>query len=424
VTLPDTPFTPAIDRYQAAVYENQRQWVHRVGAVAVSGQSHPVFASGGLLAVRTGATGAVMLPNPPDEAITSVLDAFDWLRKTGSSEVLIWAAAPHRQIDRWLSAHGARESFTPLWMTRSAHQPLDPLVHNAITVRPARPNDLVRLLEATDLPYYSHWQARATLRLATQDGSPEVALVVAVERDRIIGRAVLSCCDHPLGRTAGVYDVGVAPNRQRRGVGRQLMHALIDIARQQDADFVTLNATPAGEHLYRSLGFEDVGEGQTWLLPAATLRVPPPDRLVRFAMLISGGGDLGPMRDLAGQQMANGDTPLAHAARFDQPESALQLLDLGTIPDLAALWHLGFREQARRLMSDRNALNARLGQQGATPLHTAIYWDDLEFLDALLAAGADPHVRDTTFDSDAWGWCHALGNDAALEVLNARATPR
>ena len=45
-------------------------------------------------------------------------------------------------------------------------------------------------------------------------------------------------------------------------------------------------------------------------------------------------------------------------------------------------------------------------------------------LPSLLAAGADPHVRDTTFDSDAWGWCHALGNDAALEVLNARATPR
>src|SRR5690606_38336265 len=127
-------------------------------------------------------------------------------------------------------------------------------------IRPAEPGDLTLLLCATELPYASPWQAQATLRLAG-DRRDDVALLVAIVDGTIVGRAVLSCRDTEIGRTAGVYDLGVVPEWQRRGVGRQLMDALLVAAVDRGASPATLNATPAGERLYRALGFAEVGEG-------------------------------------------------------------------------------------------------------------------------------------------------------------------
>ena len=423
MTLSNSPTHRSPGQLRAMVYENQRTWVRRIGAVVASGAARPVYESGGVLAVRTGTTGAMVLPDPPDAATSALPGALDWLRHAGSHDVLIWAAAPHRQADRWLAAHGAREHFTPRWMIRSLAQPLPDIPTPRIaTVRPARPDDLPLLLTATDIPYFSAWQARATLRLASApDTRSDVALVVALVEDEIVGRAVMSIDATTGATTAGIYDVGVAPRWQLRGIARQLMYALLGIARDQGIDDATLNATPAGEPMYRAMGFQDAGLGQTWLLPTATVRRPPDEDLVRFAMLVSGNGDdLELMGYLARQHLPNGDTPLAHAARFEQPGAARQLVALGTIPDIAALWQLGLEDEARALMRDREALDARRGAQEATPLHIAIYWHDLELLEALLDAGADPHIRDGVFASDAWGWCHALGNVEALDLLDER----
>ena len=374
----------------------------------------------GVLAVRTGATGALMLPDPPDAAEPSVTAAIDWLRAAGSADVLIWSATPHRQVDRLLSAHGARDHFTPHWMTRPSQRPPRDAPERA-TVRLATPDDLPLLLAASDLPYHSAWQARSSLRLATDPAtSAGVALVIALMNGEVVGRAVMNMLDITGARTAGIYDVGVTPACQRHGIGRHMMHVLLDVARERGADLITLNATPAGERLYRSLGFEEAGDGQTWLLPADTLRYPPDEDRVRFALLISGGGDLRPMRHLAGRMLPNGDTPLAHAARFEQADTARELVALGTVPDIAALWELGMEDEAIAAMADRKALDARRGRQRTTPLHIAIYWNDLDLLEALLDAGANPRVRDGEFDSDAWGWCHALGRVEMLEILNRR----
>lgn len=417
MTLPDSPPHPA--RPHADPYDNQRAWVRRVGGLDVSGRPRPLFARDGLLAACTGTTGAIMLSDPPDHGLDTLPDALAWLRRHGSGDVLVWAATPHAGADRCVGAHGGRESFTPRWMTRLAALP-SPHAPGPATVRAARPGDLPLLLSARELPYHSPWQARSALQLATALAPDDVALVLARIDGEIVGRAVLNR-HHD---TAGVYDVGVAPRWQRRGIGGQLMAALLDIARGWDVDLVTLNATPAGVALYEHLGFEDAGEGQTWLVPAETVLHPPAPEAVRFALAISGSGSLAGMERLAGRVLPNGDTPLAHAARFDQVGSSLRLLEIGTIPDLAALWQLGLEEEALARMTDRDALDARRGQQRATPLHIAIYWDDLDFLEALLDAGADPTIRDGVFDSDAFGWCHALDRPDALAILTARFPDR
>ena len=54
---------------------------------------------------------------------------------------------------------------------------------------------------------------------------------------------------------ASVWDILVVPERQRRGIGRALLEAVLEqTARRR---LVSLIATPAGEALYRSAGFAE-----------------------------------------------------------------------------------------------------------------------------------------------------------------------
>jgi GNAT superfamily N-acetyltransferase len=408
---------PALRR---AAYANQHAWVRRAGSLDAAGHPRSVFERGGLLAVRTGASGAIVLPAWDAAAPERLAFALSWLRQERAGDVLVWSETPDWEADRVVAAHGGRESFTPIWMARPLDRPLPAARPGPATIRPAAPGDLTALLHATDIPYASPWQARATLRLA-RDLPDDVALLVAVADGVIVGRAVLNCRDTPAGRTAGVYDLGVAPEWQRRGIGRHLMDALLAAAVERGAALATLNATPAGERLYRQLGFAEIGDGQTWLVPAETIRRPPPMTQVAFALAISGGEPLPDDPALARHLLPNGDTPLGHASRFDRPESAKQLLTMGTLPDVAALWQLGLVEEARTLMRLSPAsLDILRGTQQVAPLHVAIFSGELGFLEELLAAGASPFVRDGHFDSDAFGWAHALGNDAALAILHRR----
>jgi ankyrin repeat protein len=52
-----------------------------------------------------------------------------------------------------------------------------------------------------------------------------------------------------------------------------------------------------------------------------------------------------------------------------------------------------------------------------TPLHLAILGDHPEMVGVLLAAGADPRIRDSQHDSDAFGWAEFFGRTAILDVL-------
>jgi GNAT superfamily N-acetyltransferase len=89
--------------------------------------------------------------------------------------------------------------------------------------------------------------ARAWHAVARQDG-------------RFAGRA----WSFAPARTAGVYDMGVWPAFQRRGLGRALLRAVCASARTAGARVAVLNATPDGERVYRAEGFLRVGTGITY----------------------------------------------------------------------------------------------------------------------------------------------------------------
>jgi GNAT superfamily N-acetyltransferase len=66
------------------------------------------------------------------------------------------------------------------------------------------------------------------------------------------------------GELAGVHDMDVWPQFQRRGLGRGLLRTVCDAARKAGATQAVLNATPAGEALYLAEGFVHVGRGVTY----------------------------------------------------------------------------------------------------------------------------------------------------------------
>jgi ribosomal protein S18 acetylase RimI-like enzyme len=93
------------------------------------------------------------------------------------------------------------------------------------------------------------------------------------------GQAVV----HLAGGDAGLYDVGVQPGAQRTGLGRALTIAALGAARRAGATMATTNATEDGERLYRSIGAQSLGWGQTFWIHRDGLRAPPAADLVAAA---------------------------------------------------------------------------------------------------------------------------------------------
>lgn len=77
--------------------------------------------------------------------------------------------------------------------------------------------------------------------------------VSAYSRNRLVGTAMWWPYD---GRQARLGMVIVDPALQRAGLGRALMHAVLD---RSPAPSIVLNATAAGEPLYGRLGFTPIG---------------------------------------------------------------------------------------------------------------------------------------------------------------------
>jgi ribosomal protein S18 acetylase RimI-like enzyme len=88
---------------------------------------------------------------------------------------------------------------------------------------------------------------------------PATTLLVARLDGEIAGMALLLTLTTFAGGSGYVEEVAVDTAARRRGVGRALILALLDLARQRGIRFVDLTSRPAREAanaLYRSVGFE------------------------------------------------------------------------------------------------------------------------------------------------------------------------
>ena len=95
-------------------------------------------------------------------------------------------------------------------------------------------------------------------------GDPRHHLAVALEDDTVVGFASGVHYVHPdKPPELWVNEVGVAPTHQRRGLGRQLLQALFDRARDlgcREAWVLTSPANGAAIRLYESAGGSDMAD--------------------------------------------------------------------------------------------------------------------------------------------------------------------
>jgi GNAT superfamily N-acetyltransferase len=249
--------------------------------------------------------------------------------------------------------------------------------------------------------------------------------VVAWLDGRPVGTATVHLTGGPLG-IAGIYGVAVLPAYRNRGIGKAVTTAACRVAWQRGQAVAGLNATPLGELVYRRLGFEPAGEGQTWELPSEVLAGPPAPALVAFAEAVA-AGDLAeldrldvrlPIEDFD-RPLACGLTPVQLAVRFQQRDAAEWLRRRGATVDLLSAWDLGWRKRAIRLLAERPELaDEPRGLDRSTPLHDAVERGDVELASLLLAAGADPTVRDGAFDATPLDWAHHLRRPELIELLD------
>ncbi|MBZ0257027.1 GNAT family N-acetyltransferase [bacterium] len=89
---------------------------------------------------------------------------------------------------------------------------------------------------------------------------PGFELVIAYHNETPVGSGMILQTDN----VAGIHMIGVPRAHRRKGYARQIMFGLLARAKQLECEFATLQASAAGEPLYRQLGFESQGPVHTY----------------------------------------------------------------------------------------------------------------------------------------------------------------
>lgn len=345
-----------------------------------------------------------------------------WLRTHSTGNLLIWSAIPNPVMNLALHARGAQESFAPHWMTRTlTDEPEDTPLIPDIAITRATVADRDALLAARNVPYTDTPHLAHLLHLATDPAtSGDVHMLLArrlpqrsLNRTpgRIVGIGILHLHGTGSQRNGALFNLGVDPAWRKRGIGNALTREICRIAWLTGAQSVALNATGEGEPVYRRQGFMVDGDGQTWFHGHAA-RINPPSSVEIANAEALGRGECHRLDPRVAQwrSLPNGDTPLAFAARFGQPETAAWLLKHGAMPDIVPLWTLGLRQEAIAAMSDAHWLNQQRSPAMTTPLHEAVRLNDTDLVDFLLRAGANLDLRDSHWHSRPLDWARALNH--------------
>ena len=412
---------PRVPDRVRVMFANQTEWLVRFASM-VDGvrRDDRVWRNGALVAAITSSTGVLVVPMDQDPESPRLDAALSWLHTKGSGDVLVWSARPCPSLDLPLASRGCADGFVPLWMW--CDLPLldvDEPALGDIEISLATGADRGAMREVADVPNLGPDNLPVILDLAeSPETSDAVWLLLARDRGRIIGGGAINLTGDGRKTVAGLYNLGVRPDMQGRGIGTALTVALCRIAAGSGAVGVALNATPAGERIYRKVGFVETGRGQTWFLPGNRVRQLPGPKTVRGAEAL-GSGAIDVLDPSLAQQdeMPNGESPVAFAARFGQREGVRWLIANGAEPEIPALWRVRLRDEAIVAMGNPRLLDARRGPNGTTPLHEAIRDDDAELVRILVDAGADLTIPDGQYRSTPLGWANALGRGHLARII-------
>lgn len=214
--------------------------------------------------------GDVAFPNLTLENVREMLDrVVAFYRERNPSELIgLWSLDPPSPADlgAFLLARGFQTGWRPHWMALdlgSMGEDFPP--PEEVVIAPA----VDETWHAPDVPYEDPAFPSCIRRLpgrlirfgAWLSGKPVGQIVAFLSEEEDV---------------AGIYGCGVAELARGRGIGTALTVAACQWARERGCHTVTLNATQAGEGVYRRVGFVSIGYGWTWWLNVPRLNAKPP----------------------------------------------------------------------------------------------------------------------------------------------------
>lgn len=410
---------------QSCCADNHQQWM---AAQAAFQQGEVQQVAGALWVYTPGTDGEVTIAFPrldadqATEQIDAIL-AYCYARRP-LRQVGCWALLPSQPSDLGvrLLARGFEWGWQPHWMwldftqMRTDHPAPDGLQVALVTEETA--------WHALELPYDN--PAMLDFLRASSQANPRRLWHFGAWLDgALVGQSVLFATSGELA-TAGIYNCGVTPAARNRGVGKAVVLAACQQAQALGYSGALLNATPLGEPVYRRLGFQSIGHGQTWWLHRTALDASPPSAQEIALVEAVGCGDLARLQQrvatvtpaILDPPLRNGMTLLEVAALLQQPAAAEWLVAHGATLDLLTARTLGWRDRIPALLAAHPGLaNRRAGPHGATPLHIAAWENDLDLIAHLLAAGADVTVQDRSFHATPAGWARHNGHPEAAQLI-------
>jgi len=416
------------NRLQRAAASNHQYWMSRI-ARAARGQVHRE--NGATWIYTPGPSGGeVVIPFPrlTRSNASEQLDAIlRYCRSCRSlQQVSCWSldpAQPH-DLGARLAARGFEWGWRPHWMW------LD--FQKMITDHPKPRGLRVERVEeeaiwnVEDLPYYRRDFA-AYLHAATRSRPRRVWHFAAWLDGVPVGQSVLNLTTGRLG-VAGIFNCGVVPEARNKGIGKAITLAACQFAQAIGFPGAVLNATGMGEPVYRRLGFESIGYGQTWWLHRETLESQPPTQApvtTNFAEAV-GRGDVdtldalgkGMVPEVLDTPLANGMTLVQLAVTMSQPASAEWLVAHGATLDIISAWDVGWKDRVPHLLAESPEFaNRRLGRWQITPLHIAAERGDIELARVLLTANPDLEIQDTEFHSTPLGWARHFQRTEIIALI-------
>lgn len=250
---------PALHR----IFANQTAWLTTLAA-----NERAIWHENGITACFTPDHAHLMLPADAMIQPETIDAAFTWLRESGISPLLIWTDYDNLALDTMLTARGAGPSWNPRWMQRDLTQSLEDWpAPTGIRIERATVAHLPVLESARDVPYLSVGESRIVLD-PSHAGSMQMFVACEESSGEIVG-IIVAFTPQNGSQQAGIYNAGVRPDWQHRGIGSALTATACRAARDTGALAISLNATPAGERTYRKVGFEVLGDGRTWFMRLA-----------------------------------------------------------------------------------------------------------------------------------------------------------
>jgi predicted N-acetyltransferase YhbS len=289
-----------------------------------------------------------------------------------------------------------------------------------------------------NLPYGGDNGAVSRALMKALPGS--VQQFIAILKNKIVGHCCLFLNEGEYG-VAGLYNVAVLPAVRQQGIGKALVTAACQLARERGWRYAVLNAT--GRRMYEQVGFRWIGDGHTWWVVRSEVfgREAPGMREVALAEAV-GLGDIEAMErigkgepenapivvhgllgeDELDRPLANGLTLLQLAIYCRQTAAAEWLVGHGAGYTVLEAWDLGWKERAAALLAAEPSLvNFQYGQGLTTLLHIAADRNDMDLARFALSAGPDLGIKDKFYKSTALGWAKYFQRGEIIRLIEGES---